>query len=165
MRSSELICLCTNQLSNTMRSPTDCGDKVQTKSVLRQLLNVSCCCAVNAAQCGEAPSRSMLYSTSDSSGAERSGVRSFVTNIKQTGWGLSESYPQGQNGARFWWALCLVIVSMSPTIFRRQQHGDKQIKQLFDAAALFLCDTLTPVLLLAWRVIQQGGMPAVPVRC
>lgn len=61
--------------------------------------------------------------------------------------------------------LCSVIVSLSPTTFRRQQRADKQIEQLFDAEALFLCDMLTPVLLRSLGgAIRQGGMPAVTVK-
>lgn len=79
-------------------------------------------------------SPSFQCATGDSSGAERSEVRSFVTSIKQTGQGLTESH--------ILWGTCLVIVSLSPTTLRRQQRVDEQIERLFDAGALSVCDTL-----------------------
>jgi len=112
-------------------------------SVLGQPLNVTGCCTVTTTWCGEAPTFSAPPVTHLE--LKRSEVRSFVTSIKQTGRGPSESHPQGRAGVGF--VLCLVIVSVSPTTFRRQQQADKQIERLFDAGALFLCDTLTPSLL------------------
>lgn len=69
----------------------------------------------------------------DSSGAERSGVRSFVTGIRQTGRGLGESRILGDAFSN-----CLSVTD-------HQQQTDKQIEGLFDARVLFLCDMLTPI--------------------
>lgn len=45
----------------------------------------------------------------------------------------------------------LVIVSLSPSTFTRQQQTDMKMEQLLDAAALFLCDTPQPFLLHSLR--------------
>lgn len=103
---------------------------------------------MTAAWRGEAPFLKALPVTHHKLG---SGVRSFVTGIKQTGWRLSESHVRDalgsvQGGGE---ALCCVwvIVSLSPSTFGRQQQADKQIERLFDAGVLFLCETPTPILL------------------
>lgn len=96
---------------------------------------------------GEAPSFSALPVTHRELKGQGSGLLSQTSN-KQAGGSVSHT----SSGT------CLVIVSLSPTTFRRQREADKQIEWLFDAGSLFLCDTLTPVLLHSLGVgVQCNG--------
>lgn len=70
---------------------------------------------------------------------------------KQAG-GLSESHILGDAAGSVWGGLCAVFgnclsLFLSHTTFRRHQQPDKLIERAFDAGVLFLCDTLTPILL------------------
>lgn len=95
------------------------------------------------------------FAAGDSSGAERSGVSSFVISIKQTSWVLGESHTTsgahdrvGRGGVC---VMFLVIVALSPSTFTRQQQTDMKMEQLLDATALFLRDTPQPFLLHSLR--------------
>lgn len=100
-------------------------------------------CTVTGAWCGEAPSVGALPVTHRELKGQGSDLLSQASN-KQAGGSVSHT----SSGT------CLVIVSLSPTTFRRQQQADKQIERLFDAGALFSCDTPTPILL---RSLGGGG--------
>lgn len=109
---------------------------------------------------GEAPLFKALQMTHGELKGQRSGPLSQASN-KQSGGSVSHTSSgteQGRFGLGF--VACSVIVSSSPTTFRRQQQPDKQIEWLFNARLLFLCDTLIPAVLhsLRWEQNREGWL-------